>query len=515
MRSFAQSLEIYFRYHDVKPGDIISARVVSVGPEAVILRSGLKSDAYVPRHEFCNSKGSVALKPGELVPVLVEDLGLRTGRVILSYGKAKKIVSWRILERSFLKEECVDGLIVHKVKGGMTVMVNGMRAFLPGSLIDIRPVKDSEKYEGKKFKFHIIKLDKQRSNVVLSRRSVLESKYQEKRTRLIATLKDGEVVKGVVKNITDYGVFVDLGGLDGLLHITDISWRRIKHPGNVVSLGDTITVKVLKFDRAKNRVSLGLKQLHSDPWDGVIERYPPGRKVRGRITNITDYGAFVEIEPGIEGLVHISEMDWKNKYILPHKLLKIGQLVSVSIIDISKTRRRISLGMKHRSQSPWFNLLRIHQKHDKFNVIIKARTKLGILVKLPMWLGGLVCLSKFYREAIFSTYNRNGIVEASLISVATNNGFIKLFSEEILRSKFLKTARQRRCNVGSIIRRISRIRRRTVFRLFVRDKDARSKLHVLCGISRRLRTIRIVTIGKSRFINMLKHYFKAIAPSTR
>lgn len=509
MYSFAKTLGLYFRYHDVKPGDVISARVVSVSSETVTLRSGLKSDAYVPRHEFCSNNKNIALKIGDLVPVLVEDLGIRTGRVIVSYEKAKKIISWRILEKAFHKEECVDGLIVRKVKGGMTVMVNGMRAFLPGSLIDMRPVKDSEKYEGKKFKFHIIKLDKQRNNVVLSRRSVLESKYQEKRTALIATLKDGEIVKGVVKNITDYGVFIDLGGLDGLLHITDISWRRIKHPGNVVSLGDTITVKVLKFDRTKNRVSLGLKQLHSDPWDGVIERYPPGRKVRGKITNITDYGAFVEIEPGIEGLVHISEMDWKNKFILPHKLLKIGQLVSVSIIDISKTRRRISLGMKHRAQSPWLNLLKVHQKHDKFNVIAKAKTKLGILVKLPMCLGGLICLSKFYREAIFNTYNRNGIVEASLISVNVNNGFIKLFSEEILRNKLLKTVRQKRCNAGSIIRQVNRIRRRIMFRSCRKAGSGRIVLHILYNITKKLRAIKVIIIERQHFIAKLKHYFTA------
>lgn len=448
MSHFLVLLEAFLKYHTTKVGSIISARVVSVGSAAVTLESGMKAEATVPIEEFQGTDGKVRVRPGDLVPAFVSDDGTKDGDVVLSLRKAKKAVAWRMLERCLRVRAKIEGKMVGRVKGGMTVTINGLKAFLPGSLIDIRPVRNPEGREGKVAQFHILKLDSSRSNIVLSRRSVLERERLANRRRLLACLRDGEVLRGKVKNITDYGAFIDLGGLDGLLHITDISWKRIKHPSNVLSIGDSIAVKVLKFDRTKKKVSLGLKQLHADPWDDVIERFPPGRKVRGKVTNITDYGAFVEIEPGIEGLVHISEMYWKNKTALPQRSLRVGQFVSVSIIDISKTRRRISLGMKQCLLNSWLAFSKVFRRNDKLAVTVRSLARLGIFVNLPMSLRGLLYLPRPLRRSVPQFHTKGEVVEASIVNVNTNRKHISLISDDILTNRFHNSLRSNILNVG-------------------------------------------------------------------
>ena len=391
--SFAALFEESLTRHEMRAGEVITAEVVRVDYNFVVVNAGLKSEAYIPTDEFRNDQGDVDVQPGDFVSVAIEALENGHGDTILSRDKAKRLAAWLNLEKALESGELVSGTISGKVKGGLTVMTNGIRAFLPGSLVDTRPVKDTTPYEGKTLEFKVIKLDRKRNNVVVSRRAVVEASMGEERARLLETLKEGSIVKGVVKNITDYGAFVDLGGIDGLLHITDLAWRRVRHPSEVVTVGQEITAKVLKFDQDKNRVSLGVKQLGEDPWVGLGRRYPQSTRLFGKVTNITDYGSFVEIEAGIEGLVHVSEMDWTNKNVDPRKIVQLGDEVEVMVLEIDEDRRRISLGMKQCRPNPWDDFALSHKKGDKVKGAIKSITDFGVFIGLAGGIDGLVHLS--------------------------------------------------------------------------------------------------------------------------
>jgi small subunit ribosomal protein S1 len=343
MESFAQLFEESLARQEMRQGEVITAEVVLIDHNFVVVNAGLKSESYVPLEEFLNDQGELEVKVGDFVQVAIEMLEDGYGATRLSRDRAKRIAAWNFLEEALNNNTLVTGTITGKVKGGLTVMSNGVRAFLPGSLVDMRPVKDTTPYEGKTLEFKVIKLDRKRNNVVMSRRAVLEATADKDREKLLENLKEGTTVKGIVKNITDYGAFVDLGGIDGLLHITDLAWRRVRHPSEVLNVGDEVTAKILKFDAEKNRVSLGMKQLGDDPWVGIARRYPAGTRLFGKVTNLTDYGSFVEIEQGIEGLVHVSEMDWTNKNVHPSKVVQLGDEVEVMILEIDEERRRISL----------------------------------------------------------------------------------------------------------------------------------------------------------------------------
>jgi len=377
--NFAALFEESLARQEMRAGELITAEVTRVDYNVVVVNAGLKSESFIPIEEFKDDKGEVEVKPGDFVTVAIESIEDGYGTTRLSRDKAKRLKAWHDLEQAMEQGTVVAGLVTSKVKGGLTVMINGIRAFLPGSLVDVRPVKDTSPFEGKQLEFKVIKLDRKRNNVVVSRRAVLEASLGEEREKLLATLSEGAIVKGVVKNITDYGAFVDLGGIDGLLHITDLAWRRVKHPSEVLAVGDEVTAKVLKFDQEKNRVSLGMKQLGEDPWVGLSRRYPPGTRLFGKVTNITDYGAFVEIESGIEGLVHVSEMDWTNKNIHPTKVVQLGDEVEVMILEIDEDRRRISLGMKQCMPNPWEEFAMNHKKGDRVKGQIKSITDFGVL----------------------------------------------------------------------------------------------------------------------------------------
>jgi len=391
--SFAALFEESLSRNEMRAGEVITAEVIRVDFNFVVVNAGLKSEAYIPLEEFRNDVGEVDVKPGDFVSVAIEALENGHGDTILSRDKAKRLAAWLNLEKALESGELVTGTISGKVKGGLTVMTNGIRAFLPGSLVDTRPVKDTSPYEGKTLEFKVIKLDRKRNNVVVSRRAVVEASMGEERARLLENLKEGSIVKGTVKNITDYGAFVDLGGIDGLLHITDLAWRRVRHPSEVVTVGQELTAKVLKFDQDKNRVSLGVKQLGEDPWVGLGRRYPQSTRLFGKVTNITDYGSFVEIEAGIEGLVHVSEMDWTNKNVDPRKIVQLGDEVEVMVLEIDEDRRRISLGMKQCRPNPWDDFAIAHKKGDKVKGAIKSITDFGVFIGLPGGIDGLVHLS--------------------------------------------------------------------------------------------------------------------------
>src|SRR6187455_1238754 len=391
--NFAALFEESLTRQEMRQGELITAEVVRVDYNIVVVNAGLKSESFIPIEEFKNDKGEIEVKAGDFVTVAIESLEDGYGETKLSRDKAKRLKAWHDLEAAMEQGTIVSGLVTGKVKGGLTVMVNGIRAFLPGSLVDIRPVKDTTPYENKALEFKVIKLDRKRNNVVVSRRAVLEASLGEEREKLLSTLQEGATVKGIVKNITDYGAFVDLGGIDGLLHITDLAWRRVKHPSEVLSVGDEVTAKILKFDQEKNRVSLGMKQLGEDPWVGLSRRYPTSTRLFGKVTNITDYGAFVEIESGIEGLVHVSEMDWTNKNIHPSKVVQLGDEVEVMVLEIDEDRRRISLGMKQCMPNPWEDFAREYKKGDKVKGVIKSITDFGVFIGLPGNIDGLVPLS--------------------------------------------------------------------------------------------------------------------------
>jgi small subunit ribosomal protein S1 len=391
--SFAAMFEESLTRKEMRTGEVITAEVVRVDMNYVVVNAGLKSESFIAIEEFKDDRGEVEVVVGDFVSVAIEALEDGYGETRLSRDKAKRLAAWMDLEKALEDGSLVKGVISGKVKGGLTVMTNGIRAFLPGSLVDIRPVKDTTPYEGKEMEFKVIKLDRKRNNVVVSRRAVLEASQGEERQKLLETLQEGSVVKGIVKNITDYGAFVDLGGIDGLLHITDLAWRRVKHPSEVLSVGDEVTAKVLKFDTEKNRVSLGMKQLGEDPWVGLSRRYPTGTRLFGKVTNLTDYGAFVEVEQGIEGLVHVSEMDWTNKNVHPSKVVQLGDEVEVMILEIDEERRRISLGMKQCMPNPWDEFAVNFKKGDKVKGQIKSITDFGIFIGLPGGIDGLVHLS--------------------------------------------------------------------------------------------------------------------------
>ena len=423
---FAESLE----RQEMRAGEVITAEVVRVDHNYVVVNAGLKSESFISVDEFKNDAGEIEAKPGDYVAVAIEMLEDGYGETRLSREKAKRIAAWNDLDKAMVDSTLVKGMITGKVKGGLTVMLNGIRAFLPGSLVDIRPVKDTTPFEGKEFEFKVIKLDRKRNNVVLSRRAVLESNLGEERQALLSNLKEGSIVKGIVKNITDYGAFVDLGGIDGLLHITDLAWRRVRHPSEVLNVGDEVEAKILKFDQEKNRVSLGMKQLGEDPWVGISRRYPSGTRLFGKVTNLTDYGAFVEVEQGIEGLVHVSEMDWTNKNIHPSKVVQLGDEVEVMILEIDEERRRISLGMKQCIPNPWDEFAMNHKKGDKVSGQIKSITDFGIFIGLPGGIDGLVHLSDLSwsvtGEEAKQNYKKGDEVEAMVLSIDVEKERISL-----------------------------------------------------------------------------------------
>lgn len=428
--SFADLFAESLAKQEMKQGEVIPAEVVRVDYNYVVVNAGLKSESFIPIEEFKNDRGEVDVKVGDFVSVAIESLENGYGDTVLSRDKAKRLAAWMNLEKALETGELVTGTVTGKVKGGLTVMTNGIRAFLPGSLVDTRPVKDTTPYEGKTMEFKVIKLDRKRNNVVLSRRAVVEASMGEERAKLLETLKEGAIVKGIVKNITDYGAFVDLGGIDGLLHITDLAWRRVRHPSEVLEQGQEITAKVLKFDREKNRVSLGIKQLGEDPWIGIARRYPQGTRLFGKVTNITDYGAFVEIEAGIEGLVHVSEMDWTNKNVDPKKVVQLGEEVEVMVLEIDEERRRISLGMKQCKPNPWEEFAATHQKGDTVKGQIKSITDFGVFIGLEGGIDGLVHLSDLSwtepGEEAVRKYKKGEELEAVVLSIDVERERISL-----------------------------------------------------------------------------------------
>jgi len=428
--SFAAMFEESLTRKEMRAGELITAQVVRVDHNMVVVNAGLKSESLIAIEEFHNSKGELEVKAGDFVTVAIESLENGYGETKLSREKAKRLAAWHELELAMEEGKIVEGFVSGKVKGGLTAMVNGIRAFLPGSLVDIRPVKDTTPYENKTMELKVIKLDRKRNNVVVSRRAVLEASVGADREAIMENLKEGAIVKGVVKNITDYGAFVDLGGIDGLLHITDLAWRRVKHPSEVLTVGDEIEAKILKFDQEKNRVSLGIKQMGDDPWNGLARRYPQGTRMFGKVTNLTDYGAFVEIEQGIEGLVHVSEMDWTNKNVHPSKVVSLGDEVEVMILEIDEQRRRISLGMKQCQSNPWDDFEINHKKGDKVKGQIKSITDFGVFIGLDGGIDGLVHLSDLSwsqpgEEAVRS-YKKGDEVEAVVLAIDVERERISL-----------------------------------------------------------------------------------------
>lgn len=428
--SFADLFAESVQSQDLKAGEVISAEVLRVDHNYVLVNAGLKSESMIPIEEFLNDQGELEVEPGDYVSVAIDAFENGYGDTILSRDRAKRLSAWLSLEQALESGELVTGTITGKVKGGMTVMTNGIRAFLPGSLVDLRPVKDTTPYEGKTVEFKVIKLDRKRNNVVLSRRSVLEASMGEEREKLLETLTEGIVIKGIVKNITDYGAFVDLGGIDGLLHITDMAWRRVRHPSEVLQVGEEIEAKVLKFDQERSRVSLGVKQLGEDPWIGLSRRYPQSTRLFGKVTNLTDYGAFVEVEDGIEGLVHVSEMDWTNKNVDPRKVVTLGEEVEVMVLDIDEDRRRISLGMKQCRANPWEEFALNFKRGDKVRGAIKSITDFGVFVGLDGGIDGLVHLSDLSwtdaGEEAVRNYKKGDEVDAIVLGIDTEKERISL-----------------------------------------------------------------------------------------
>jgi len=438
--SFAELFEQSLADKQMQPGSIVQGLIVEIRADAVVVNAGLKSEGLIPIEQFYNEEGVLDVKVGDTVEVALDALEDGFGETRLSREKAKRARIWSSLEKAFEGEEIVKGLISGKVKGGFTVEIGEIRAFLPGSLVDVRPVRDAAYLEGKEQEFKVIKLDRRRNNVVVSRRAVVEQEYSAEREALLQNLQEGQIVDGVVKNLTDYGAFLDLGGIDGLLHITDMAWRRVKHPSEVVAVGDNIRVKVLKFDRERNRVSLGLKQLGDDPWIALARRYPVGTRVFGKVTNIADYGCFVEIEEGVEGLVHVSEMDWTNKNVNPNKVVALGDETEVMVLDIDEDRRRISLGMKQCQQNPWDEFDQGHGKGDRVSGKIKSITDFGIFIGLDGGIDGLVHLSDISwnapGEEAVRQYKKGQEVEAVVLAVDPERERISLGIKQLDKDPF-------------------------------------------------------------------------------
>jgi small subunit ribosomal protein S1 len=438
--SFAELFEQSLVNKEMRPGTIVTGTVVDIQPDAVIVNAGLKSEGVIPIEQFYNTQGEVEVAVGDAIEVSLDAVEDGFGATRLSREKAKRAQVWKRLEQAFEDSEIVKGVISGKVKGGFTVDIDDIRAFLPGSLVDVRPVRDTTYLEGKELEFKVIKLDQRRNNVVVSRRAVVESEYSAEREQLLESLQEGATVKGIVKNLTDYGVFVDLGGIDGLLHITDMAWKRVKHPSEIVEVGQEIDVKVLKFDRERNRVSLGLKQLGQDPWADLARRYPEGTRLFGAVTNIADYGCFVEIEDGVEGLVHVSEMDWTNKNVNPGKMVHIGQEVEVMVLDIDEERRRISLGMKQCHPNPWDEFSATHNKGDHVKGTIKSITDFGIFIGLDGGIDGLIHLSDISwhetGEEAVRNYKKGEELEAVVLSVDAERERISLGIKQLEKDPF-------------------------------------------------------------------------------
>ncbi|MGX7546300.1 30S ribosomal protein S1 [Klebsiella pneumoniae] len=438
--SFAQLFEESLKEIETRPGSIVRGVVVAIDKDVVLVDAGLKSESAIPAEQFKNAQGELEIQVGDEVDVALDAVEDGFGETLLSREKAKRHEAWITLEKAYEDAETVTGVINGKVKGGFTVELNGIRAFLPGSLVDVRPVRDTLHLEGKELEFKVIKLDQKRNNVVVSRRAVIESENSAERDQLLENLQEGMEVKGIVKNLTDYGAFVDLGGVDGLLHITDMAWKRVKHPSEIVNVGDEITVKVLKFDRERTRVSLGLKQLGEDPWVAIAKRYPEGTKLTGRVTNLTDYGCFVEIEEGVEGLVHVSEMDWTNKNIHPSKVVNVGDVVEVMVLDIDEERRRISLGLKQCKSNPWQQFAETHNKGDRVEGKIKSITDFGIFIGLDGGIDGLVHLSDISwnvaGEEAVREYKKGDEIAAVVLQVDAERERISLGVKQLAEDPF-------------------------------------------------------------------------------
>jgi small subunit ribosomal protein S1 len=438
--SFSEMFEQSLANQRIRPGMILTGLVVGVNDDVVIINVGLKSEAVIPLEQFKNERGEVEVVAGDMVEVALDAVEDGTGETRLSREKAKRARTWTRLEQAFNDSVIVTGIISGRVKGGFTVEIENVRAFLPGSLVDVRPVRDTAYLEGKPLEFKVIKLDQKRNNVVVSRRAVVEQEFSAERSALMDNLQEGAVVKGTVKNLTDYGAFVDLGGIDGLLHITDMAWKRVKHPSEVVKVGDEIDVRILKFDRERSRVSLGLKQLGADPWENIARRYPPNTRVFGKVTNIADYGAFVEIEDGVEGLVHVSEMDWTNKNVNPAKVVHTGQEVEVMVLDCDEERRRISLGLKQCQSNPWKEFAENYNRGDKVAGQLKSITDFGIFIGLSGNIDGLVHLSDISwdvpGEEAVRNYQKGQQVEAMVLSIDPERERISLGIKQLAKDPF-------------------------------------------------------------------------------
>jgi len=438
--SFAELFEQSLASQRIKPGQILTGLIVSVGPDFVVVNVGLKSEAVIEVEQFKNEKGEVEAVVGEMVEVALDSVEDGTGATRLSREKAKRARTWTRLEVAFNDQAIVQGIINGRVKGGFTVEIENVRAFLPGSLVDVRPVRDPSYLEGKVLEFKVIKLDQKRNNVVVSRRAVVEQEYSAERSALLDNLQEGAIVKGSVKNLTDYGAFVDLGGIDGLLHITDMAWKRVKHPSEVVKVGDEIDVRILKFDRERQRVSLGIKQLGADPWQHIARRYPAESRIWGKVTNIADYGCFVEIEEGVEGLVHVSEMDWTNKNVNPGKVVQVGEEVEVMVIDIDEERRRISLGLKQCKPNPWKEFSENYNRGDRVSGQIKSITDFGIFIGLAGGIDGLVHLSDISWDApgeeAVRSYAKGANLEAMVLSIDPERERISLGIKQMAKDPF-------------------------------------------------------------------------------
>ena len=440
--NFAQLFEESLQELETRPGSIVKGTVVSIDKDIVLVDAGLKSESAIPADQFKNAEGELEIAIGDEVDVALDAVEDGFGETILSREKAKRHEAWVELEKAYDDKATIKGVINGKVKGGFTVEVNSVRAFLPGSLVDVRPVRDTTHLEGKELEFKVIKLDAKRNNVVVSRRAVIEAESSAERETLLANLEEGHEIKGIVKNLTDYGAFVDLGGVDGLLHITDMAWKRVKHPSEIVNVGDEINVKVLKFDKEKQRVSLGMKQMGNDPWQEIASRYPEGTKISGQVTNLTDYGCFVEIEDGVEGLVHVSEMDWTNKNIHPSKVVNLGDTVDVMVLEIDEERRRISLGLKQCIDNPWETFAKSHEKGDKVSGKIKSITDFGIFIGLDGGIDGLVHLSdiswnKSGEDAV-RDYKKGDEISAVVLQVDPERERISLGVKQIEEDPFNK-----------------------------------------------------------------------------
>jgi len=442
--NFAELFEESLASQRIKPGTILTGNVIEISPEVVIVSAGLKSEAVIPASQFRNENGELEVEVGDDVEVALDAVEDGFGETRLSRERAKRARTWEDLDDAFQNGKIVQGIINGRVKGGFTVEIDFVRAFLPGSLVDMRPVRDPSYLEGKQLEFKVIKLDQRRNNVVVSRRAVVEQEYSAEREQLLSTLKEGAMIKGIVKNLTDYGAFVDLGGIDGLLHITDMAWKRVKHPSEVVAVGDEVEVKILRFDKEKTRVSLGMKQLGADPWDAIARRYPPNTRLIGKVTNIADYGCFVEIEEGVEGLVHVSEMDWTNKNVNPSKVVTVGEEVEVMVLEIDEERRRISLGLKQCSSNPWAEFSASYNRNDRVTGTIKSITDFGVFIGLPGGIDGLVHYSDISwdqpGEEAVRKYKKGDEVEAVVLAIDPERERISLGIKQLDQdplSKFL------------------------------------------------------------------------------